>query len=295
MRSTPAEKISSAVFGVMPEPPAEFSPLAITISSSCCWRSRGTSCLTARRPGSPTMSPMKSSFTRPTVRKRRPTVEWKRITKHQIPNTKLQRNPGIETPKTKLQTPKKSQVPSSKPRPALRAWNLELGASLVLGAWCLEFGLWCLVFGALIGPLSTDGVPFCALRLTFHCAFSVCVSRPLALTWRHANHPMLSDPRSPFATGRPVGSGASGRRLPGRRRRDGHCRQQFSGNADNRAGRQSQLLVERQRALQLAFHSSRTKGTSAKGNDAGAKTPRARAAEHGAEPSGLPESLYHHE
>src|SRR5438093_5872015 len=83
-------------------------------------------------------------------------------TKHQIPNTKLQRNPGIETPKTKLQTPKKSQVPSSKPRPALRAWNLELGASLVLGAWCLEFGLWCLVFGALIGPLSTDGVPFCA-------------------------------------------------------------------------------------------------------------------------------------
>src|SRR5205809_3754281 len=92
-----------------------------------------------------------------------------RPAKHQAPSTKLQRNPGIETPKTKLQTPKKSQVPSSKPRPALRAWNLELGASLVLGAWCLEFGLWCLVFGALIGPLSTDGVPFCALRLKFHC------------------------------------------------------------------------------------------------------------------------------
>src|SRR5216110_1257017 len=44
---------------------------------------------------------------------------------------------GIETPNTKLQTPKKSQVPSSKPRPALRAWNLELGASLVFGVWCL--------------------------------------------------------------------------------------------------------------------------------------------------------------
>src|SRR6185369_6515505 len=59
----------------------------------------------------------------------------------QTPNPKLQRNPGIETPKTKLQTPKKSQDPSSKPRPALRAWNLELGASLVSGAWCLVFGI----------------------------------------------------------------------------------------------------------------------------------------------------------
>src|SRR5437762_5562551 len=48
---------------------------------------------------------------------------------------------GIETPNTKLQTPKKSQVPSSKTRPALRAWNLELGASLVFGAWCLGFGV----------------------------------------------------------------------------------------------------------------------------------------------------------
>ena len=48
---------------------------------------------------------------------------------------------SIETPKTKLQTPKKSQVPGSKPQPALRAWNLELGGSLVL------------VFGALIGFL----------------------------------------------------------------------------------------------------------------------------------------------
>src|SRR6266699_4487115 len=94
------------------------------------------------------MSPMKSNFTGPTVRKTRLTVEWKRITKHQIPNTELQRSPGIETPKTKLQTPKKSQVPSSKPRPALRASNLELLWCLVFGAWdlvllwSLEFGIW---------------------------------------------------------------------------------------------------------------------------------------------------------
>src|SRR2546425_10506564 len=65
-------------------------------------------------------------------------------TKHQFPNTKLQRKPGIEIPKTKLQTPKKSQVPSSKPRPALRAWNLEL--------------LWSLEFGALIGEVHPEGV-----------------------------------------------------------------------------------------------------------------------------------------
>src|SRR5688572_21462963 len=75
-----------------------------------------------------------------------------RRAKHQAPNPKLQRNPGIETPKTKLQTPKKSQVPSSKPLPAFRAWNLELGASLEFGAWfwclgpgpSLELGAWIL-------------------------------------------------------------------------------------------------------------------------------------------------------
>ena len=41
MTSTPAEKISPAVLGVMPEPPAEFSPLAMTKSSACCCRSLG--------------------------------------------------------------------------------------------------------------------------------------------------------------------------------------------------------------------------------------------------------------
>ena len=47
-----------AVSGVMPEPPAEFSPLAITQSSWWRERNSGTSLRTARRPGSPTMSPM---------------------------------------------------------------------------------------------------------------------------------------------------------------------------------------------------------------------------------------------
>src|SRR6266487_5519322 len=59
----------------------------------------------------------------------------------QILNPKLQRNPGIETPKTKLQTPKKSQVPSSKPRPALREWSFSGVWSLVFGVWSLRFGV----------------------------------------------------------------------------------------------------------------------------------------------------------
>src|SRR5207247_9103853 len=69
-------------------------------------------------------------------------------TTHQTPNTKLQRNPAIETPKTKLQTPKKSQVQSSKRRPSPRACSLELLWSLELGVWCLgpgasmELGIW---------------------------------------------------------------------------------------------------------------------------------------------------------
>src|SRR5690606_33695283 len=54
-------------FGVIPEPPAEFSPLAITRSSRCCCRSAGTSFLTALRPGSPTTSPMNNNFTAVTV------------------------------------------------------------------------------------------------------------------------------------------------------------------------------------------------------------------------------------
>ena len=67
MMSTPAAKISCAVAGVMPEPPAEFSPLAMTTSISNWRRKRGKSSFTARRPGSPTMSPMKRIFTPPKV------------------------------------------------------------------------------------------------------------------------------------------------------------------------------------------------------------------------------------
>src|SRR6185503_19244117 len=49
--------------------------------------------------------------------------------------------------------PKKSQVSSSKPRPALRAWSFGLLWSLELGVWdlvflwSLEFGIWSLLPG----------------------------------------------------------------------------------------------------------------------------------------------------
>src|SRR5436309_15997216 len=47
-------------------------------------------------------------------------------TRHQNPNTKLQRNPGIET--TKNQAPNTKEIPSSKLQTAARASSLELGA-----------------------------------------------------------------------------------------------------------------------------------------------------------------------
>src|SRR5579884_795422 len=63
MMFTPALKISCAVAGVMPEPPAAFSPFATTMSTFKSRRKRGTNSFTARRPGSPTMSPMNRIFT----------------------------------------------------------------------------------------------------------------------------------------------------------------------------------------------------------------------------------------
>ena len=54
----------------MPEPPAMFSPLATTKSIPSDLRRRGKKYRTALRPGFPTMSPMKSSFTGLTLRHR---------------------------------------------------------------------------------------------------------------------------------------------------------------------------------------------------------------------------------
>jgi hypothetical protein len=63
MTSTPASKIFLAVFSVIPIPPAEFSPLAITRSG--LWRSRSSGIARASpsRPARPQMSPMKRTFT----------------------------------------------------------------------------------------------------------------------------------------------------------------------------------------------------------------------------------------
>jgi len=47
-------------------------------------------------------------------------------------------NPEIQTPKIKLQTPEKFQITSSKAATSRRNWDLELGNSLVFGAWFLE-------------------------------------------------------------------------------------------------------------------------------------------------------------
>src|SRR5919109_2853570 len=59
MTSTPAPNSSSASLGVMPTPPAAFSPLATTQSSRCSSRRPGSSSRTTRRPVRATTSPMK--------------------------------------------------------------------------------------------------------------------------------------------------------------------------------------------------------------------------------------------
>src|SRR5450755_2668628 len=53
----PAANSSSAIFGVMPRPPAEFSPLTTTKSGSWRSRSAGSRLRRVRRPIPPTMSP----------------------------------------------------------------------------------------------------------------------------------------------------------------------------------------------------------------------------------------------
>src|SRR5215204_321340 len=65
MASTPMSNSSLAVFSVMPNPPAAFSPLAMTRSGACRSRIRGIALASPARPGRPTTSPMKRTRTRP--------------------------------------------------------------------------------------------------------------------------------------------------------------------------------------------------------------------------------------
>src|SRR5437016_9795724 len=66
-------------------------------------------------------------------------------------------NPDIQKPNTKIQTPKKSQVPnpnSARDVAGLGGCDLEL-------LWCLELGFWCfiLVFGEWVLVFSTLWIP----------------------------------------------------------------------------------------------------------------------------------------
>src|SRR6185503_10406081 len=77
--------------------------------------------------------------------------------KHQTPNTKHQ------TPNTKHQTPSAKLQRSSKLEAQAAVWSLELGISLVFGAWFLVFrfrifpGAWGLVLGvSLLAELPRD-------------------------------------------------------------------------------------------------------------------------------------------
>ena len=63
MTSTPAANSSSAIFGVMPRPPAAFSALTTTKVGSWSARSLGSRPSSVRRPSPPTTSPTKRIFT----------------------------------------------------------------------------------------------------------------------------------------------------------------------------------------------------------------------------------------
>src|SRR5881396_2423821 len=79
--------------------------------------------------------------------------------KLQTPNTKVQ------TPNTKHQAPEKLQAPSSKLEARAAVWSLELGISLMFGAWCLVFqfrnfsGAWGLVLGVSLSGGSKSEAP----------------------------------------------------------------------------------------------------------------------------------------
>jgi hypothetical protein len=65
--AAPARMRLMAIFGVMPRPPAEFSPFTTMKSSLSSSLSSGSSTETALRPGSPTTSPKKRRRKSPSV------------------------------------------------------------------------------------------------------------------------------------------------------------------------------------------------------------------------------------
>src|ERR1051325_7500252 len=61
MTETPARSRSIVILPVIPRPPAAFSPFTTTKSIACFAFNSGSRAMTALRPGSPTMSPRKST------------------------------------------------------------------------------------------------------------------------------------------------------------------------------------------------------------------------------------------
>src|SRR6185503_13921070 len=73
--------------------------------------------------------------------------------RQQAPNSKLQAPNKHHVPNTKHQAPNSREAPSSNLEARAAVWTLELGISLVFGAWFLVFrfrdfsGAWCSGFG----------------------------------------------------------------------------------------------------------------------------------------------------
>src|SRR5437667_3539892 len=75
------------------------------------------------------------------------------------------RHIGHQPTSSKFQTPNSREAPSSKLEARAAVWSLELGISLVFGAWFLVFqfrdfsGAWCLVLGVSLGGGSKIEMP----------------------------------------------------------------------------------------------------------------------------------------
>src|SRR5918995_727057 len=78
MTSAPALNSSSACLGVIPMPPAAFSPLTTTKSAASSARRSPSMVRSARRPAEPTTSPTKRIAVKPQtlVHRRRPAHTW---------------------------------------------------------------------------------------------------------------------------------------------------------------------------------------------------------------------------
>src|SRR6266496_31477 len=87
-----------------------------------------------------------------------PAIDFLRKSRKTLARAFGQSMPKCQATSSKFQTPSSKEAPSSKPEARAVVWSLELGISLVFGAWFLVFrfwnfsGAWGLVLGVSLAP-----------------------------------------------------------------------------------------------------------------------------------------------